>query len=376
MTFWTIARNDLKIDAKDRMFFFWLLFFPLLFAFIFGMAFPGEREKLRQVSLSVIDKDQSFLSRALTEELKGERYDVRLITDEEDKAARTLVIPEGFARSILSGQKVELVLEQKEESNQEASQAAYSNILKAIIKILTKIISLPAAEGKELEQKFNELRLERLITLKSELAGKLVRIPGGFNRMIPASAVMFILFMVFMYGGISLLVERREGLLERVYLSPASYASIIGGKWLSRLLLGMLQMTLLFLAGKVLFKTYLGSSIPALFLVSLFFCGAVAGMSILMGSLIRKEEVMIVFNILLANLMAALGGCWMPLELFPPGLKTVSYAFPTGWAMDAFNKLIFFGYNLESVLPNIAVLFVFSLVFFALASKFFKLRKI
>ena len=40
MTFWTIAVNDLKLTIKDKMFFFWLLIFPLLFALIFGMAFP------------------------------------------------------------------------------------------------------------------------------------------------------------------------------------------------------------------------------------------------------------------------------------------------------------------------------------------------
>lgn len=375
MTFWTIAWNDLKIDVKDRMFFFWLLFFPLLFTFVFGLAFPGSTSETRRIGLGVLDKDQSFLSRALIAELEGERYEISQIGKEEEKAARTLIIPENFAQNILSGKKVELILEQKEGSDQEASQAAYSNVFKAIIKVLAKIVSIAPADNEGMERKFGEVELKQLITLKTELAGELRSIPAGFNRMVPASAVMFLLFMVFMYGGISILVERREGVLERIYLSPAGYPSIIGGKWLSRLLLGMLQMTLLFLVGKLLFKTYWGNSLPALFLVALFFCGTISGMSILLGSLMRKEEVLIVFNILLANVMAALGGCWVPAELFPPALKIASYVFPTGWAMDAFNKLIFFGYDLRSVLPNIAVLFAFSMAFFVLAAKFFKLRK-
>lgn len=439
MTFWTIAQNDLKLNIKDKMFVFWLLVFPLLFAFLFGLAFPGSSGEAVKVSLGVLDMDQSSLSRGLIEELKGEKYEVQEVsagaggagigergavvpaetgkaeealgeeaeTEAEiaaktgealdevgsagaakaaqavqmdmDKLPRTLIIPENFARDILNGKKVELVLRKKEESNREASQAAYSTVLKAVIKILAKIVLIAPADKNELAQKLQSFELERLITLKTEMVGKLRFIPGGYSRMIPASAVMFILFSVFMYGGITLLEERRGGMLERVYLSPASFSSIIGGKWLSRLLLGMLQVVLLFLAGKVLFKTHLGSSVSSwlgLFFVALFFCGAVAGLSILLGCLMRKEEVLIVFNILLANVMAALGGCWVPLELFPPGLKVASFVFPTGWTMDAFNKLIFYGYNLQSVFPNITVLFLYTLVFFALAARFLKLRRV
>ncbi len=376
MTFWNIALNDLKLTVKDKTFFLWLLVFPLLFAFIFGLAFPESSEGIQKVTLNVLDRDNSFLSKALLSELEGEKYTTKILESEESKTIRTLIIPENFSSDIFEGKKVELILEKKAGSNIEASQAAYSHILKGIIKILANLASLTPQSEKEFAEKYDEQRLERLVALRAERAGKLRSIPAGFNHMIPSTSVMFILFTILMYGGIILLQERREGQLERIYLSQASFSSIIAGKWLSRLFLGMLQIMILFLAGKILFKTYLGNSIPALFLVALFFCGTIAGMSILLGSIIRKEEVLVVFNILFANLMAGLGGCWMPRELFPPGLKTASFIFPTAWTMDAFDKLIFFGYDLKSVSLNIFVLFLFSLVFFFLAVKFIKLRKV
>jgi ABC-type multidrug transport system permease subunit len=115
--------------------------------------------------------------------------------------------------------------------------------------------------------------------------------------------------------------------------------------------------------------------ILALLCVSVFLCGTIAGMSILLGSFIRKEEILIVLNILLANLMAALGGCWFPLELIPPGIRKIGFFFPTGWTMDAYHKLIFFGYDFRSVLPHIGVLMVFTLIFLVLAIRFFKIRR-
>ena len=376
MTIWNIALKDIKLAVKDKMFFFWLLVFPLLFAIVFSLAFPEPSDRIEKISLNVIDNDKSFLSQALIRELEGEKYAVEDLEKEVDKKIRTLIIPQNFSQNILEGKQVELVLERETESNIEASQAAYSNVLKAIIKTLTKLVTLAPQNENELREKYDKHELEKLIILKSELAGKHRIIPGGFSHMIPSSSVMFILFTVLMYGGITLLEERRLGQLERIYLSPASFSSIIAGKWTSGFLLGMAQITLLFLIGKIVFKTYLGNSILALFLVAFFFCGTITGMSILFGSIIKKEEVLIVFNILFANLMAALGGCWIPLELFPASMKKVTYIFPTGWAMDAFHKLIFFGYGLKSVLFNILILSIFALVFLALAVRFFKLRKV
>jgi ABC-type multidrug transport system permease subunit len=227
----------------------------------------------------------------------------------------------------------------------------------------------------DFEKRLPRLNWERRITLRTEMGGELRTIPSGYNHSVPGSTVIFLLFTVLMYGGINLLEERRKGQLERIYLSPATFSSIIGGKWLGRIIIGMVQIFILFVLGKFLFGIYLGPSLPALFLLSLFFCATVAGMSMLFGSIIKKEEILIVFNILFANLMAALGGCWWPIELVPEGMKIAGMVFPTGWIMDAYSKLIFFGYGLETVIVNMAVLAGFTGLFLILAVRFFKIRK-
>jgi len=257
----------------------------------------------------------------------------------------------------------------------EASQAAYANVFKAIIKILTKVVLIAPEDETELAQQYSQKDIKKLITLKTELGGKLESIPTGYNHSIPAVAVAFIIFTILMYGGIILLQERRHGQLERIFLSPATFSTIITGKWLSRVILGMIQVILLFIVGRFVFKIYLGNSLFSVFLLFLLFCGTMAGMSILFGSLVRKEEIIVILNILVANLMASLGGCWWPLELVPPGIRKIGFVFPTGWAMDGLHKLIFFGHDFNSILPHLGALFLFTVIFLALAIRFFKLRK-
>ncbi len=373
MRFWTIALADLKISFKDKMFFIWLLFFPLLFAFIFGMAFQGSSGN-GKATINILDQDHSVLSEALIEELRHQKYDIHFLDKKEETGTRTLIIPPAFSEKIIKGEKVELVLEKEAGSNMEAGQAVYAHILKGVIRIMARLIHLSPENFQELENQFSGTSLKELISLKVEQAGRLKTIPSGFNHSVPAITVMFLLFTVLMYGGINLLEERRQGQLERIILTPATRTALISGKWIARVLIGMLQITLMFLAGRLLFGVYLGKSLASLFLVSLFFCGTIAGMSILFGCLIRKEEVLVVLNILVANLMAALGGCWWPLELVPKSLQITSFFFPTGWTMDAFHKLISFGYGFREVYPHICFLALFSLLFLFLAVKFFKLR--
>ena len=375
MTLWTIAQNDLKLSIKDKMFFFWLLVFPLIFIFIFGLAFRDMGSSDPQVTLNVLDKDKSHLSKILIEELVTDNYVIEVFEKDEEKSFRTLVIPGGFSESVFAGEQVELKLEQEQGKSMEAMQSAYSHVLKATIKILAKIVMVSPDNPEDFEEKLPRLNWERRVILRSEMGGEIKAIPSGYTHSVPGSTVVFILFTLLMYGGTILLEERRKGLLERIYLSPATFNTIIFGKWLSRIILGMVQIFILFVLGKFLFGIYLGPSLPALFLTSLFFCATIAGMSMLLGSIIKKEEILIVFNILLANLMAALGGCWWPIEVVPKGMKTVSMLLPTGWIMDAYNKLIFFGFGLESVLVNLAVLVGFTTLFLLLAIKFFKIRK-
>jgi ABC-2 type transport system permease protein len=38
--------------------------------------------------------------------------------------------------------------------------------------------------------------------------------------------------------------------------------------------------------------------------------------------------------------MAAVGGCWWPIDLEPRWMRSVALGFPTTWAMEAFNDLM------------------------------------
>jgi ABC-2 type transport system permease protein len=64
----TIARKDLKLLARNRAAFFWVLGFPILVALLFGAAFSGGGAR-PSVPVAVVDLDRTDYSRALVRRL-------------------------------------------------------------------------------------------------------------------------------------------------------------------------------------------------------------------------------------------------------------------------------------------------------------------
>ena len=57
----------------------------------------------------------------------------------------------------------------------------------------------------------------------------------------------------------------------------------------------------------------------------------------------------------------------VPLEVFPPIMRTIARLTPHAWAMDALGSAVNAGSGIGAVLPQLAVLLAFAAVFFTLA---------
>ena len=90
----------------------------------------------------------------------------------------------------------------------------------------------------------------------------------------------------------------------------------------------------------------------------------------LLGCVFRTDEQVATVSWIPPILMAALGGCWWPREILPEYLNRLSYIFPTSSAMDGLHKIISFGGDATSVLPEAAALSGFFVLFLVLSVKF------
>jgi ABC-type multidrug transport system permease subunit len=102
------------------------------------------------------------------------------------------------------------------------------------------------------------------------------------------------------------------------------------------------------------------------------FAWVAASLGVLIGSLVKSTDRVVGLCVLLSMLMAALGGCWWPLEVVPPTLKVIAHCLPSGWAMDALHQLISFGGGFAEAREEIGVLALFGLGLNLAAARLFR----
>jgi ABC-type multidrug transport system permease subunit len=208
--------------------------------------------------------------------------------------------------------------------------------------------------------------------LQVESAGKRKTIPSGFDQAVPGILVMFTLLVLLTSGAAMLATERRQGLLMRLASAPISRTELVAGKWSGRMALAILQIVFAVIAGTLLFRMRWGPDFAAVLVVLIAWAAFCASAGMLLGSIARTDGQAVGLGVLAANLLAALGGCWWPIEVTPEWMQALQNLLPTGWAMDALHKLISFEAGAVSALPQLAALLLGSILVAALAVRQFR----
>ncbi len=361
-----IGLQSLQMLLKDKTAFIWFLIVPFMYIFVFGNVYRNESDPSREKAyLAVENHDGGFLARKLINGLKSENIHIDSLAGKPDyDPARILTIPENFTSNLLNGKKVELVYSKRTDTNLEAAMTASMGIRKATYRLLADLAEA-SIKGKKIQEKTLQAfeNREPLIALRTEYAGKHATIPHGFNQVVPANIVQFTLLMVFIYAGSSIIEEKNSGLLRRIRICPVTRLELFLGKLLNVLLLGVVQTVILMGVGRFVFGVYYGSAPLAMILLILAYCLAIGSMGLCIGFFINQQEKLLGTAIISGLVMAALSGCWWPLEITPVWTQRLAMILPPGLALKGFHQLISFGKGFASVWPYILALAGFAVLF-------------
>ena len=376
MRFTGLVRSEIKAVFRSGGAIMWFFVVPLLFALFFGLA-TGDQGKPVATALKVVDNDRGFLARELTSSLAREGFEIELLSPGQWKEGkwkpRGFEIPAGFTRDVLAGRKVTLCLVRDSSADAQRSAAAETRLKQAVFRMLGNLC-LMAFEGRDqlpgAQAAYEKVAARQpLVTVEESFAGKIKVFPTGFNHTIPAMVVQFVLMCLAIYGTSLFVKERQSGILRRLSAGPISPAEILLVKLVSRIGMGLLQVVVLFSVGLLVFRIQLVRSVGALALLMIAYSAAAAAISLLLAGLLKTPGQASGVSVLVTMIMCALGGCWWPLEVVSPTMRAVALAFPTGWAMDAFNQLYCFGAGVSDIALHLAVLAGMGVVVLAIASR-------
>jgi ABC-2 type transport system permease protein len=180
---------------------------------------------------------------------------------------------------------------------------------------------------------------------------------------------MFLLFSVSGAAG-SLLDEMDSGTLDRVLSTRVGMRGLLAGKFAYVALLGMLQLTVMFVWGMVAFKLDLLRHLPGFIVMTIATSMAAAGFGLLLATIARTRAQLAGMSNIIILTMSALGGSMFPRFLMSETMQKMGLVTFNAWALDGYLKVFWRNLPITALWPQLLVLGLLTVVFLALARMF------
>jgi ABC-2 type transport system permease protein len=187
-----------------------------------------------------------------------------------------------------------------------------------------------------------------------QVIGKEVKSPMA-TRSVGGWAMQFLLFAL-TASATSLFHEKEHGLLQRLLSTPVSRAQILWSKFLYGATLGLVQLVVLFVAGRFLYGIDVEHHLGLLALVCLFAAAACTSFGMLLAAVSPSPEAARGLGTMLILLMSALGGAWFPVSIMPEFFQSISKLTLVYWSMEGFQQVLWANASFSEILPTLGIL--------------------
>jgi len=399
-----IGWKDLTLAFRDRAALTFMLLAPFLLTLGLGFvtgAFSGSSSSgVSDIPVIIVNQDggqlgnalaEAFLSPDLAEIVKAQTLADPAAARQQvdaDKAAAALIIPPGFSARILpvpgasspgplaylelytnptrptGAGVIQTIVEgflSQVEVGRIGGQVAVTQLLGSGLVALQDAAQIGMEVG---TRQGGAVREQSAVQLKSSSNDGRAVTFNILAFMAPGMALFFLMYTV-TNGGRSLLVERNQGTLPRLLISPTTTIQVLGGKVLGTYLTGVAQLLILIITCALLFQLEWGDPLGVLALVLAAVAGAM-GWGMLITALAKTpgqigaigSAVMLTFGIL--------GGSFFSLDMMPEWYRWVSKITPNAWGVEGFTTLALGG-GLGDILSIILALLVMGGLLFAIS---------
>ena len=364
MSAWDITLKDLKLLTQDKRALVLLLVLPLMFISIVGMStgqlLTGD-DNTERFKIVVVDQSQSDTSKELVAEL-SQRPELMLTNvdthDDAQNAIRAgeasliLMIGPKFAE-LVDDVRVSDIFNSKEgltatgpsaldlTFETKPSSAGIGRLLEGVMfsQVIRFVAPIAARKNPVTRAWVRARDLEEEASTETIPAKTSVRSNSVYLWVVPGFTVMFAFFLISIMAR-SFIIERDQGTLRRLLMAPIGSLPVLVGKVMPFYLTSILQCSMLFLCGRLLFGMPWGAQPGYLIPVILCTSAAATSLGLLLSTLVRSDQQVSSYGTTLILVLSSISGCFFPRELFPKMMKNVSLFTPHAWSLKAFDAVL------------------------------------
>ena len=373
----SIAGINLRRVFRDRVSLFFMLVFPFAIILTIGAVFGASFTPV----LGVVSEGSGPLGAGLLSRLESaDGIRVRTFDDrdalttavERGQVEAGLVIPPGYDQQIHAGDTVQLPYIRRPAGAGQEGQLVVAAVVDQQAVVL-RAARFASTEGvgtfdQALAQAEAIAPDVPMVTVRTTVAGGSEVSAFGYGA---AQELILFVFVISLAASGMLIESRRIGVSRRMLASPTSARTVILGETLGRFGIALFQGFLIMAVTLALFRVDWGDPVAAGSIVVLFALTG-TGAAMLMGSVLNNAQQAGSFGVFFGLVLAALGGCMVPLEVFPPLMVKIAHMTPQAWAIDAFGKVLGKAAGVGQILPELGVLALYAAVLLGLATVLFR----
>lgn len=373
-----IFKKDIMVLWRHKPRLISYLLFPIIMITLFGYGFGGT---VTDIPVVIVSQSSGPVTDATINAIKSTSlYDVtsiinnptqgkQMVLDGQVKAA--IILPPNYDETQTSTPK-NVILDI--DSSDEIVSSALIPTTEALFSQLSNQIGVQTLEASSLTPSTtisSGINFENIVNSINFQVNKLYGNISYIDFLVPGVLALVILFSCMFGMGESIAGERERGELARLFMTPTSIATVVGGKILSKLIQETGRAILLIAVAIGLFGIVIAGSIllTLLLLVLVALCFVGLGMMISARVSTQADYQQIIQPITLP--MMFLSGVFFPVETMPWIFQKLAYLIPLTYANDALRAVMLKGAGLGAIWLDIVVLLGFTALFFGLGIRGF-----
>ena len=374
--FWWMIKKELISLKRHPARLVSILAFPIIMILLFGYGMGGE---MTDLPIVVVSQSHGDLTDVTLDTIKTtETYHVVEVMDDIDEGKErvdngevkaAIILPSDYDEDSSQQKSVTLYLDS---SDQMASQIIESSTQGIFYRLSNMVASQTSVSTKNAD--IEPSIMHSLNNFKDDISLHINRIYGNIKYidfLVPAILGMTIMMSCMMGMGATIAGERETGELARLFMTPTSVSTVIGGKIAAKLLIELVRALILIFMAVLLFNVSIKGGFLQTFIVLVIGALCFVGFGIMLSARTQTQEDYAQISLPFSMPMMFVSGVFYPIETMPWILQKLAYVFPLTYLNDAMRGIMLKGQTLGDVWLDLVVLLGFTILFFIIGVKRF-----
>jgi ABC-2 type transport system permease protein len=246
-----------------------------------------------------------------------------------------------------------------------SSSVAQSSQIQVQSQTSSQLLSSPAATAS------GGINFQNIVNSINFQINKLYGNISYIDFLVPGVLAMVVLFSCMFGMGESIAGERERGELARLFMTPTSITTIVGGKILSKLTIETGRAVILIVVAIILFGIVIAGSMLLTLLLLVLVALCFVGFGIMISARVSTQEDYMQMVQPITLPMMFMSGVFYPVETMPWIFQKIAYILPLTYANDALRAVMLKGVGIGAIWVDVVVLLGFTALFFGLGVRGF-----